>query len=347
MKKAERLLDLIAFLLNRREPVTFDEIQSAFPEDYGQGSEQAIARKFERDKADIVEMGLPLRLYVGERYDKEGYAIERDSYGLDAIDLGPEELALLYLAGSAALELDSSPFERDLVLALNKIAFAAGETEQAGGGVFRPPRSLPTGRDAEGGGLRRKEHLAALHRAIVDRKTVTLSYQSPWKDASTTRKVDPFGLAWRRGTWILVGHCHLRQAIRVFHVDRMRGLAVNPLKPRAPDFEVPDGFALDDCVAAEPWLIQRHAPVRARVRFEPPVAASAAVELGPVAAAVETDGEARILELEATWLEGLVPMLLGYRHRVRVLEPPELIERVRAGLQRLAAGRPAGGGESE
>ncbi len=338
MKKAERLLDLVAFLLNNREPVSFEEIQSAFPEDYGQGNEEAIARKFERDKADILELGLPLALLVGEEYEKEGYVIDRDNYGLPAIDLGPEELALLYLAGSAVLDQDSSPFSRDLVLALNKIAFATGPEKR---GAIRPPRALPAGKHVQADGLRQKEHLQALHKAITSRKTVTLSYHGLWKDEVTTRKVDPYGLACRRGTWILVGLCHLRDAIRAFHVQRMRGLAVNPLRPKTPDFDLPDDFDLSEHVARELWLIKRHEPVRAKVRFEPPVAETVASELGPLAAEVERDGEARVLHLDVTWLEGLLPTILWYRDRALALEPPELVDMTRAALERIAAGKEA------
>lgn len=338
MKKAERLLDLIAFLLNTSEPVSFEEIQNAFPEDYGEGSDEAIARKFERDKADIVDMGLPLSLRIGEEYEKEGYLIDRDSYGLPPIDLGPEELALLFLAGAAALDLESSPFETDLVLALNKIAYASGSGQDE---AVKPPRALPTGRAIEGTDLRRRDHLSTIRQAIADRKTLTLSYHALWKDEVTTRKVDPYGLAWRRGAWLLVGHCHLRGAIRVFHLDRIRGLAINPLKPRTPDFETPESFALADHVAAVPWLIKRHDPVRVAIRFEPPVAESVAVELGPLATAIEPDGEARVLHLEASWLEGLLPTILWYRNRARVLEPPELVEATREALGRLVAGEGA------
>jgi proteasome accessory factor B len=333
MKKAERLLDLIAFLLNRREPVSFEEIQNAFPEDYQEGSEEAIARKFERDKADILALGLPLKLEVGDEFDSSGYVIDRSSYALPSIDLAPEELAMLYLAGSAALDLDVSPFERDLVLALNKIAFASGNDREE---VVRPPRVMPTGRQMQAAGLRQKEHLQILQTAIAARKTVTISYHGLWKDEVTTRQVDPFGLAWRRGTWIMVGHCHLRDAIRVFHVERMRGLAMNPLKPKTPDFDLPAGFKMRDHVALEPWLIKRHAPVRAVIRFDAPVAETVAVELGPLAAEVEQDGAARVIHLDATNLDGLLPTVLWYRQRARVLAPPELIDKTVAALRRMA-----------
>src|SRR6266498_4069141 len=60
MHKAERLLDLAAFLLRAAEPISWREIQEQFPDDYG-GSEEAAVRKFERDKAELLEIGIPVR----------------------------------------------------------------------------------------------------------------------------------------------------------------------------------------------------------------------------------------------------------------------------------------------
>ncbi len=335
MKKAERLLDLIAFLLNKKEPVSFAEIQGAFPDDYLKGSDESIARKFERDKADILALGLPLKLLIGDEYEKEGYVIDRKSYGLPMLDLGPEELTLLFLAGTAALEMDSSPFQRDLVLALNKIAYASVAGSNTG---VNPPRALPTAQGQGSLGTMRTQHLSMLRKAISQKKTITISYHALWKDEVTTRKVDPYGLVWLRGDWLLVGFCHLRDDIRVFHVDRISGLAVNPLKPKSPDFDIPEDFKLEDHVAARPWLIKNHEPVRAVIRFKHPVAQSVASELASLAAKIEKDGEDRLVHLDATWLDGLVPTVLWYRHRAQVIEPPQLVEKVTTALESLATG---------
>jgi proteasome accessory factor B len=121
-------------------------------------------------------------------------------------------------------------------------------------------------------------------------------------------------------------------------VDRIRGLAVNPVKPKSPDFEVPVGFRLSEHVAREAWRIKAHDPVRAVLRFEPPVAGIAVAELGGSVASVQEDGEARVVELEATYLDGLLPTVLWYRDRVKVLSPPELVDKVKAAWQRMGEG---------
>jgi proteasome accessory factor B len=335
MKKAERLLDLIAYLLNARRPVTFREIQNAFPEDYDEGGEEAIARKFERDKADIVKMGLPLRFQDDDEFEEGGYLIDRESYALSSITLSPDELAILCLAGSAVLEMGASPFTQDLILALNKIGYAAGQEEKSG---LSPYRVLPDNRLSRAVALRRKEYLEGLRKAITERKNVILVYHGLWRNEKTQRTVSPYGLVCRQGTWILVGRCHLRDDVRMFHVDRITGLEVNRFQPKTPDFDFPSGFKLDDHVARRPWEIRAHDPVTAAVRFEAPMAEVVMAELGSGVKRVEEDGDARILHLEVSYLDGLLPTVLWYRDKARVLEPPELVEKARAALGKLSAG---------
>ena len=333
MKKAERLLDLIAFLLNARHPVTFQQIQNAFPEDYAEGEDEAISRKFERDKADIVKMGLPLKFTDPDEFDEGGYVIDRESYELSKISLSPDELAILCLAGSAVLDLGASPFTQDLILALNKIGYASGEGKLSG---WYPYRVLPDNRLSQAVALRRKEYLESLRRAVADRKNVVLVYHGLWRDEKTQRTVSPYGLVCRQGTWILVGRCNMREAVRVFHLDRITGLEVNRFQPKTPDFEFPSGFKLDDYVARHPWEVRAHDPVTAVVRFEAPVAEVLAAELGPGAKKVEEEGDARIVHMEVTYLDGLLPTVLWNRDKARVLEPPELVEKARAALEKIS-----------
>ena len=102
MQKDQRLLDLAALLLKAAEPVSWREIQEQFADDYA-GKGEAAIRKFERDKADLLELGIPVRWVAGDEDLPAGYLIDKDEFYLPDLRLPPEDLALLYLAGSAAL----------------------------------------------------------------------------------------------------------------------------------------------------------------------------------------------------------------------------------------------------
>src|SRR6476659_6200431 len=82
MERTERLLDVVAFLLDAQDPVSWAQLREAVPEDYAQGSEDATERKFERDKAELLELGIPLTYVQGDEDRKDGYVIARDQYYL-------------------------------------------------------------------------------------------------------------------------------------------------------------------------------------------------------------------------------------------------------------------------
>jgi proteasome accessory factor B len=337
MQKAQRLLDLAAFLLRAAEPVSWREIQEQFPEDYGRGSGEAAIRKFERDKAELLELGIPIRYEAGDEDLPAGYLIDRDEFYLPDLKLPPEDLALLYLAGSAALAQGTFPYARDLAHALNKLSFAARApgAEAAANVGRRLAAEAGEDGDALGVGARLEE----ISRAVAQRKRVHLSYEGAERRARTERDVDPHGLYQKAGAWYLVGWCHLRKALRTFALGRIRDLAVNATSPRTPDFAPRKDFRLSDLATREAWEFGVHAPVRCRVRLDAPVPPEWLASFGPRARVREEEAGA-LVELDATNAEALVRHVLSLGDRAEVLGPKALRDQARAILRDLARGLP-------
>src|SRR5512136_2218358 len=269
MQKAERLLDLAAFLLRAAEPVSWREIQEQFTEDYGRSSGDAAIRKFERDKAELLELGIPVRYVAGDEDLGAGYVVDREDFYLPDLKLAPEDLALLYVAGSAALAQGAFPYARDLAHALNKLSFAArapGASEVAAVAALR----LSADDGEEEARVETSARLEALSAAVAAKKRVHLVYAGAERRARTERDVDPYGLYQRGGAWFLAGFCRLRKDLRSFHLGRIVSLEVNPAAPRTPDFEVRRGFSLAELATRESWEFRMHAPVRCRVRLDAP-----------------------------------------------------------------------------
>ncbi len=327
MDRTERLLDLVALLLDAKEPISWAELRESFADDYGTASDEAAERKFERDKAELLELGIPIAYIQGDDDRKDGYVVEKEAYYLPEVGLSPEELAVLYASGSAALASGAFPGSHDLAHALRKIGFFAG-TE-----LPTPRVRMELGEGHAGPEL--ASRLEQLWSAAAARKFVDISYYSPRSGAVTQRRVDPYGLALRRGLWSLVGWCHLRQGVRTFHVHRIRQLVVNPAKPRSADFEVPAGFRLDDHVASYPWQHAFHEPISVELCLWG--------ELGPLAtglfptARVDSSAEPVVATVSATDLDGLVKYALSLGSGCRIRGPTtaekrwrELGERVRS-----------------
>jgi proteasome accessory factor B len=333
MQKAERLLDLAALLLRASEPVSWREIQEQFPEDYG-GSGEAAIRKFERDKAELLELGIPVRWVGGDEDLAAGYLVDKEDFYLPDLKLPPEDLAMLYLAGSAALAQRAFPYARDLAHAMNKLSFAArapGASEVAAVAALQLSAD-DAEEDARAEASRRLEVLSG---AVAAKKRVHLVYAGAERRGTTERDVDPYGLYQRGGAWFLAGFCRLRQGIRSFHLGRIVSVEVNAAAPRTPDFEVRKGFALAELATRESWEFQVHAPVRCRVRIDGQASPEERESFGPRATWKEVDGGA-VVEVEATNQEALLRHVLSHGDRAEILAPKALREKARKALVALS-----------
>ena len=325
MEKTERLLDLVALLLDAREPVSFAELRDLFPDDYG-GAREAAERKLQRDKAELQELGVPIEYVEPQQLDERdlgGYRIDRKSYFLPDPRLLPEESAAVYAAGAAALATREFPFAQDLQHALRKISLA-GDTQAVGSEAAQRLLVVRPGADRTG-------RLRELADAVARRKRVHIRYEAPpgldgKPGKRSERDVDPWGIAFRGRAWRLVGYCHSAQDQRVFLVDRIESLEVNAQKPHTPDFDAPEGFDAGTAAvrSIRPWQWAHHAPTEVVLRFAP---------------GSEAIGE-RIFDapdgrLTVTHVDGLLPQILSLGDRVRIESPPEAREKVRAALGRI------------
>ena len=325
MERTERLLDLVALLLDAQEPVPFAQIREHFP-DYAEGSAEAVERKFERDKAELAELGIPLQYRNAEEEHASGYLIDRDAYYLPELHLRAEEWAVLHAAGSAALASGAFPGARDLGHALRKIAFARGQepvpqfTDQLLiGEVAREDPKL-------------RERLELLWDAVKLRKRVGFSYRG-FSQTETLRELDPYGIALRRGVWIVVGHDHLRDALRTFHVSRMGELKPNTKKPRSPDFEVPADFEMARFAQEQAWEHAVHEPIDVELRLDPSLAPIAG-RLFPHAQLEDAGTRVRV---RVRFVDGLVRQVLALGARVEIVAPESVRARAIELLQALEA----------
>jgi proteasome accessory factor B len=174
--------------------------------------------------------------------------------------------------------------------------------------------------------------LELLWGAINAKKSVDLDYFSPRTRTVTSRRVDPWGLALRRGVWNLVGYCHLRKGARTFHVHRIRKATMNAQRPRVADFEVPTDFRLDAYVATWPWQHRFHEPLEVSLTLKGELA-PLAEQLFPVKA-TRSNGRAE-LAVAATDLDGLVTYVLSLGADARITQPQRAVDRARELAQRV------------
>src|SRR5437870_6826228 len=85
--KAERILNLISFLLAQREPVPISAIIGRVAGYDDGASRDSLLRRFERDKQVLRDMGVPVEYDAPTAYASEGYRIPKETYYLGEVEL--------------------------------------------------------------------------------------------------------------------------------------------------------------------------------------------------------------------------------------------------------------------
>jgi proteasome accessory factor BC len=316
-EKLIRQLSLISYLMAERRPVTALEIRRDV-EGYSGMNEDAFARRFYADRAELESLGIQLTVDkpIDAGGEQETYSLRPENFHLPAIAFDDEELAAL----STALSLLDGEFAyaEPLRLALQQITWGRPSPLNTTDG-------LKLNITASAGGHDLSQRLAKIETAIFRNKTITFDYYSLQRDSLDSRKVDPYHLLFQDGQFYLVGRSHERDAMRVFRLDRIRGKVAYATKAEH-DFKRPKDFdprayagravwQFGDTVAtAEVWVSDRLAwqVERTYGRF----GSVKAVEDGIVFSTEYADARQ------------LASFVLGLRENARVVSPPELVEEV-------------------
>ena len=234
--KLIRQLSLVAFLMAERRPLTARDVKSNV-EGYSEMSDEAFARRFYSDRAELIALGVPLHSQRDEFTGEELYTLRSEQYFLPPLELSDEELAALqtYLY---ALE-GRFAYAEPLRLALQNLALGRpGFPEQPTKTAVRVERLDPDY------SLELQGRLSKLEGAISKQRTVKFQYAAMSTGQESERTLNPYALFNDRGGWYVVGHDLERADMRTFRVSRIRG-DIKFATRRERDFRVPTDFDID------------------------------------------------------------------------------------------------------
>jgi predicted DNA-binding transcriptional regulator YafY len=110
------------------------------------------------------------------------------------------------------------------------------------------------------------EYFNSILRCSHEMRSINIVYKSLHTKEVNERRVDPYGIVFYSGSWILVGYCHLRQSIRRFALDM-----IQDLKETWFTFKAQEDFVLKEHIA-QSWGVYDGEPVDVTVRFAEDVA---------------------------------------------------------------------------
>jgi len=339
-EKLIRQLSLISFLMAERRPVTALEIKQEV-EGYSDMNDEAFARRFYADRAELAELGIELKVEKGTEgyYEAENYSLPPENFYLPPIEFTDSELAAL----RTALHLLDGQFAyaEPFRLALQQLSWGKPSPLAA-----PEHRTVSLAVTAAAGGRELSQRLAKIETAIFRRKTIVFDYYTIGRDAKETRRVNPYHLLFRGGQFYLIGFSHERGDVRVFRLSRIQG-KVSYVTKAEHDFQPPEDFdhrtyaTRTEWQLGEPkgtaevwisnridWLVLRHFGHAGTTRE--------ASRDGDAEGVSHPEGV--IFETAYADSRQLVSWVLGLGERARIVGPPELeaeaAERLRCVIER-------------
>ena len=328
--RAERLVNLVLCLLSTRQYLPADRIRTIVAGYADAPNDEAFCRMFERDKAELRDLGVPLETGRNSVFDTvDGYRIARRDYELPDIGLEPDEAAAVALAARLWDSPDLAGAARGALVKLRAAGVDVHDEEAA-----VQPRVRAAG-----------PAFATLLGAVRAGRAVTFGYRRHPGDPAQPRTLEPWGVVSWKGRWYVAGHDRGRGAPRCFRLTRI----VGPVRAVGPAAAVrrPEGVDLLAMVGRSPqrddhgqggtarlWLAGGRAQgLRRRART-----------LGPHT----VDGVAGdLVEIDLHWPETAVRWIAGHGPDAVVVEPGWLRELVLGRLAAAAAEPPGAGPRNE
>lgn len=297
MNRTDRLLaTLLAFQARRQ--LRADDLAARF---------EVSVRTVYRDIQALSEAGVPIAAMPGT-----GYRL-LEGYFLPPVSFTADEAAVLTLGGQFVRDQVDPALSRVAEEALLKLLAILPADRRQVVERWQEDVHFVTFRDTPD-----PRTMSALRIAIQQHRVARLLYHARGRSSPEWRDVEPVSLVHADTAWCLASFCRLRQARRVFRLDRIDHIEL------LPEYFTPAPRHLLGPECGEP--LDRHP--KAQVRFDP-VVERWVRERQPFTFLYEETGDAGPTFVYALRDDGagLLSWLLSWGGSVEILDPPWLQER--------------------
>ena len=262
----------------------------------------------------LEDMGIPI---YSERGPYGGFSLMR-GYKLPPLIFTAEEATVLYMGANLVEEVWGQIYQDAVTSVVAKLDNVLPDDLRQQ--VSRAQDSMVFS------GLRAKDYrpwepiIHTLRQNITDRKMVELTYRG-FSLEETCRLVDPYALTFRSGLWYLIGFCHMRADMRTFRVDR-----IQTVEPSEDSFTIPRDFSARNYLER---TMQFEDTYKIRVLMDKEIAPYIRENHGHWAELNEHEDGSLTVSFGTSGLDWVTGWVLSYGSRALVLDPPELVSRIR------------------
>ncbi|WP_040005904.1 helix-turn-helix transcriptional regulator [Fibrisoma limi] len=206
-KRLSRLIAILTQLQTKRR-LTAVELANRF---------SVSVRTIYRDMKSLEQAGVPIATEEGKGYNL------LEGYRLPPIMFTEDEANAIVTAGQLIAQNKDASFVRDYAEAVNKIKAVLRYNTREKANLLADRMKFYQNPQLE----RSSDYLSILQKALTNFNPVKIAYLSLGNERSV-RVVEPFALLNTQENWLLVGWCHLRNAYRIFRLDRIETMTVLP-----------------------------------------------------------------------------------------------------------------------
>jgi len=176
-----------------------------------------------------------------------------------------------------------------------------------------------------------RDVIELINKAAIQWRSIQFMYYSMSGRRETKRTVDPYRIWFFKGSFYLVGFCHLRNEVRIFSVDRIKKLSVTEKR-----FTVREDFDFDAFMQSG-FGVAGGVPETVRVEFDESVARYIEDKVWHASQKISRNGDGSVgFEANVALTPELKSWILNWGSHARVLEPEALRADIRTEAEKIA-----------
>ena len=273
-----------------------------------------LAREYEvsektiqRDIECMRNMGAPIE------FDRRrnGYYYSDSTYYLPAVPLTERDALLFAINDRILSQYQQTPYYTDLKKAIGKVLqFLPDELDLEHKGDFISFHSQPQTPV-------QKQKFDLLQQAICEEQQIHIKYYTQHRNEVTERTVDPYQIHSQHGNWYLVAHCHTRNEIRTFALNRMLSIELTD-----DYFDKPLDFSIDEFLKDSFSIYRTEKTYHVKLKFTPYQARWIRErQWHKTQKLTELEDKGLILEMDVQGLDEVKRWVMQYGAEAEVVEP--------------------------
>ena len=168
--------------------------------------------------------------------------------------------------------------------------------------------------------------------ALKTKRTINFDYRPLQKTTNAKRTADPYHAICQRGNWYFIAYCHDKKEPRMFSFSRVKNTSLTKKH-----FEIPSGFKPNEFFDKSMGVFaSARTPYTVELLIDNEIGTYALERQWHDTQTVEQNEDGSVyVKFTTTQMPEVLRWVLGQGHTVKVLNPPELIDMVKAEVEKM------------